>query len=96
VTDGEANKVHSVSFGDTTTEYYDVNLKWLSNLQEPKMSTANNQALDLLDQIIEMANQVDAEYKKKMNDSPKVKDWEQSFGEGWMPFHLKKLKSLLT
>ena len=93
MTDGEANKVHSVSFGDTTTEYYDVNL---SNLQEPKMSTANNQALGLLDQIIETANQVDAEYKKKMNESPKVKDWEQSFGEGWMPFHLKKLKDLLT
>ena len=43
-----------------------------------------------------MADQIDAEYKKRMGESPTVKDWEQSFGEGWMPFHLKKLKGLLT
>lgn len=92
----EVNKVHSVTFDNTVTEYHEVNFDSLSNFQEPVMPTENNQALKLLDQIIEMADEQDAEYKKKMNESPYVKDWEQSFGEGWMPFHLKKLKELLT
>jgi len=97
MTDIRANKVHSVTFDNSVTDYYEINC--LSNFQESVSGEAvkpSSQALNLLDQIIEMANQVDAEYKKKMNESPKVKDWEQSFGEGWMPFHLKKLKDLLT
>lgn len=93
MTDIKANKVHSVTFDNTVTEYYEISP--LSNIQESPSIMPSDQALELLDQIIKMADEVDAKYKKEMNESPKVKDWEQSFGEGWMPFHLKKLKSLL-
>jgi hypothetical protein len=93
MTDTKANKVHSVTFDNTVTEYYEISP--LSNIQESPSIMPSDQALELLDQIIETADEVDAEYKKEMNESPKVKDWEQSFGEGWMPFHLKKLKELL-
>ena len=94
MTDIQANKVHSATFGNSTTEYYETGP--LSNFQEPSNIMPSNQSLELLNQIIEMADQIDAEYKKRMGESPTVKDWEQSFGEGWMPFHLKKLKGLLT
>tara|TARA_R100000152_G_C6550563_1_gene25231 strand:+ start:98 stop:349 length:252 start_codon:yes stop_codon:yes gene_type:complete len=76
-----ANKTKSITYDNIITEYFEM---------------PNKQALDLLDQIIEMADQVDAEYKKKMNASPYKQDWEQSMGEGWIPFHLKRLKELLT
>jgi hypothetical protein len=44
-------------------------------------------ALQLLDQMLEVSSGLDARSISESPDSPR--------GEGWMTFHLKKLKELL-
>ena len=51
-------------------------------------------ALTLLDQIIEKEEIIDENFRKEKSASSNVKDWEQSIGESWTLFHLKRLKDL--
>ena len=54
-----------------------------------------NQALTLLDQIITEEQINDEKFKKEKANSSNIKEWEQSIGESWTLFHLKRLKDLL-
>ena len=56
-------------------------------------NTANSKVLELLNQIIEVAEGEDLEHKKKMISEYNA---EKAIGESWMCFHLKRLKELLT
>jgi len=51
------------------------------------------QTLELLEQIIEKAQQEDLNEKKKLIQEAKA---EQTVGESWMVFHLKALKGLIS
>jgi len=51
-----------------------------------------NKTLKLLDQIIGKAELDDKDYKRVMIKNHKA---SKSIGEGWMIFHLKKLKELI-
>ena len=51
------------------------------------------QTLDLLDQIIEKAQQEDLDKKETLIKEGKL---EQAVGESWMVFHLKTLKGLIS
>ena len=49
-------------------------------------------AIELIDQMIERAEREDAENCKKNLKNNKA---SQTVGQGWWPFHLKTLKSLV-
>ena len=53
----------------------------------------NNKVMNLLDQIIEKAKQDDEAHKARAIAEHNA---SQSLGEGWMVFHLKALKELMT
>ena len=56
------------------------------------MSKSNNAAVELLDQIIEKAKEDDRQHKIRALNAHKG---QQAVGEGWMVYHLKKLKELI-
>lgn len=56
------------------------------------LSASQNEALELLSQIIEKAELDDLEHKKSALAKGQG---EKAIGEDWMCFHLKKLKELI-
>lgn len=88
----EQTTTHSLSYDHEGSEWIesspDTNFRALD-------SNKISQALTLLDQIIEEEEINDKEFKKEMAGSSSIKDWEQSIGESWTLFHLKRLKDLL-
>jgi len=52
----------------------------------------NKTAINLIDQMIERAQQDDEQFKKRLIKENKAC---QTVGESWMVFHLKTLKSLI-
>ena len=98
----EQTTTHSVTYdheGSEWVEGFPSNLTPLepNNTDEPNKKKCGciGRALKLLDQIIEEEEINDKEFKKEMANSSSVKEWEQSIGESWTLFHLKRLKELL-
>ena len=52
-----------------------------------------NKSLEMLDQIIDLAEKVDLKYKKECILKSKA---SQSVGESWLLFNLKSLRELIT
>ncbi len=86
----EQTTTHSYSYDHEGTA-------WVEDSSEPNKRKCDcmGRALKLLDQIIEEEEINDKEFKKNMANSSSVKEWEQSVGESWTLFHLKRLKELL-
>jgi hypothetical protein len=107
--DEEQTTTHSFSYDHEGSEWVEgfpsnptslePNKKRVSQLDvdEPnkKRCGCMGRALKLLDQIIEEEEINDKEFKEKMANASSVKEWEQSIGESWTLFHLKRLKELL-
>ena len=81
--------------GEATSTSYDSSDQRYFILTETGLekNLANTKVLQLLDQIIEVAEGEDLEHKKKMISEHNA---EKAIGESWMCFHLKRLKELLT
>ena len=77
--------------------YNELQEKWHENSPNFNKINPNKKscALSLLDQIIEREELTDKNFKKEMANSQNIKNWEQSIGDSWTLFHLKKLKDLL-
>ena len=78
-TDSTDQMTTSFSFSDNPTTTY-------------SLSNKDTDIRNLLDQIIEKAELDDLEHKKR---SLAEGQGEKAIGEGWMPFHLKRLKELM-
>ena len=85
-----AESTHSYSY-DELQDKWQENSPNFNEIKPNKMQCA----LILLDQIIDKEKEKDKQFKKDMAGSPNIKSWEQSIGESWTLFHLKRLKELL-
>lgn len=82
---------YSFSYDPENLEWKEGSLSNFNTFEPNKIQCA----LILLDQIIDKEKTSDENFKKEMATSSNIKDWEQSIGESWTLFHLKKLKDLL-